>query len=127
MLSTQHLRCAGIMNPSEQPLEALTPPWPLLQWREGIWEGECALSAWAGFQSRRGAYDGMDSAQRSDGKACLIVGSPHPNDRALPSPEQRRAFDLLLKEQTDIRDAMMDALLKQYQLWREDWADAMAL
>jgi hypothetical protein len=111
------------MTSPEQAAESSMPPLPLLRWGGHAWEGEHVFPAWAGFQSRRGAYGSRDSRKTSDGRATVCVASP--SSMTLPSAAQVAAFALLLQRQDVVRDALLEALLARYQNWREDWSSAM--
>ena len=97
------------------------PPFPRLRW-EHLWQGEIVLPAWAGFQSRQGAYGGRDALGPSDGRVRLSVdtGSQDP-----PSKEQARAFSTLVDDQEGVRDAVLLGLFKQYPEWRAEWKELL--
>ena len=84
------------------------------------------LPAWAGFQSRRGAYGGRDAAARSDGTVALRVVTRAEDDvPAEPSPAQVAAFAHLQARQSEVREAVLAALLGRYAEWRAEWAEVM--
>lgn len=107
----------------ERPSECAIPPLPLLLWNVHAWQGEYVFPAWAGFQSRRGAYGSRDSQKASDGRVTVRVASP--SAMLQPSADQVAGFASLVQHQAVIRDTLLDALLPRYRNWREDWADAM--
>jgi hypothetical protein len=113
------------MPDSKQPADIERPPFPRLRWADGDWVGTAILPAWAGFQSRGGAYGGRDSTEASDGGVRVSVASPHPNNREPPSAAQAAAFGVLVARQAEVRDAMLEALLAKYAQWRAEWEDAM--
>src|SRR5688572_5653264 len=89
------------------------PPFPRLRWADGRWEGTGLLTAWAGFQSRGGAYGAHDSAEPSDGRVALNVETPSDNWEP-PSAAQCKAYETLVAQQDRLRDAMLVALLDKY-------------
>jgi glutamine amidotransferase-like uncharacterized protein len=84
-------------------------------------EGTIQLPAWAGFQSRKGAYGSADGQEKSDGLVKLIVGG----DMVLDNPEVTQvhveAYNYLVQNQEGIRDAILTALLAQYKELQEDY------
>jgi hypothetical protein len=82
------------------------------------WEGVIKLSAWQNFQSRQGAYAAQDSAIPSDGTVQLRIDNKE-NKQVAPSPEQVKAYQYLLANQEQIRDAMLEALLPEYEKLRD--------
>ena len=51
------------------------PPFPPLTCGEFRWEGRVKLPAWAGFQSRHGAYSSRNSKRKSDGTVGVSVSA----------------------------------------------------
>lgn len=105
----------------KQPNDIELAPFPQLRWDSGNWAGTCVLSAWAGFQSRGGAYGSRDSAKPSDGSVRLNVNSPDSDNGKPPSAAQAAAFRLLQEKQAEICDAMMAALLPYYTTMQASW------
>lgn len=105
--------------------EIEVPPFPPLRWAEYGWEGVAVIPAWAGFQSRGGAYGSRDSAKPSDGRVRLNIASPHVNNREQPSVVQRKTYEVFLSQQQRIREAMLAELLGRYEAWRSTSADMM--
>lgn len=103
------------------------PPFPALEWKRYFWEASIILSAWAGFQSRGGAYTSVDSLAVSDGAVTLYVVTPD-NEPSSPSPEQADAFEHLVEHQEAMRDTILQAILAEYpsmqDLYRDDAEDA---
>jgi hypothetical protein len=99
------------------------PPFPPLTQGEYHWEGTIKLPAWAGFQSRRGAYASRSSERPSDGTVNMMiaVNDDRPAEHR-PAPEQVAAFAYLLEHQVEIRDQILATLFPQYPEWRRDYA-----
>ncbi|HVF85582.1 MAG TPA: hypothetical protein VM821_06350, partial [Abditibacteriaceae bacterium] len=96
------------------------PPFPLLEWGKYFWTGKTVLSAWAGFQTRLGAYESVSSDEPSDGSVELSVETPN-NEKSQPSPEQAAAYEYSLKNQQEIRDAFLTALVTAYPKWQANY------
>lgn len=100
------------------------PPFPLLRWAGVCWQGSICLKAWAGFQTRGGAYASQSSDETSDGAVSLSIIKEE--RREPPSPEQGKSFQHLLDNEVAIRDAVLKAIFDQYPLWQETYgADEM--
>ena len=99
------------------------PPFPPLTRGEFHWEGRVKLPAWAGFQSRQGAYAGRNSKKKSDGtvRVSIAVEDDEPAEHQ-PTPEQAEAFRYLLKHQKQIRDAILAAVFDEYPTARQNYA-----
>ncbi len=82
------------------------------------WETIIQLPAWQCFQSRQGAYASVDSTTPSDGTVRLRIDNEE-NKQTAPSPEQVKAYQYLLANQEQIRDAMLEALLVEYENLRD--------
>lgn len=97
------------------------PPFPTLTRGEFHWEGVAKLPAWAGFQSRRGAYASRGS-KKGDGSVRISVAV---EDIALhtPTPEQMAAFQYVLDQQQAIRDVTLSTVYRSYSSHREEYAD----
>jgi hypothetical protein len=98
-------------------------PFPTLHWDGDDWNGSAVLAAWAGFQSRQGSYASQDSQGPSSGTVIVRVLSPEVGQPVPPSPAQVKAFQQLLDQQTQIRDAMLAALLAHYDEVRPDYEE----
>ncbi|MFN3651759.1 MAG: DUF6985 domain-containing protein [Armatimonadota bacterium] len=100
-----------------------TPPFPILIWDDFCWRGSLQLKSWAGFQSRRGPYNSVDSPAGSDGTASLTVFTS--NDQPVPpTVEQAAAIRFLFEHEEQIRDSILRAVLDAYPEIREDYEDA---
>ncbi|HJZ91144.1 MAG TPA: hypothetical protein VKE40_09745 [Gemmataceae bacterium] len=94
------------------------PPFPRLKWDEYQWVGEAVLPAWAGFQERLGPYTELSSEDASDGTTCLGVNVPDQERPTPPSAEQAAAIRYLLERGDAVRDAILAADFRDYQVWR---------
>lgn len=98
-----------------------TPPFPQLEWSEyDWWDGMIVLPAWAGFQSRLGAYGSESSTTASDGSANLNIVT-HGDKKILPSPEQAAAYQFLVEQQEAIRDSILQTIFDNYSEWQEQF------
>lgn len=103
--------------------ETLThPPFPLLTWDDGDWTAEAVLPEWAGFQTRRGWYNAVNSPDPSDGSVRLRVIRPRGAQRE-PAAEQSTAFEHLCANGALVRDAILAAVFAEYPKFREDYLD----
>lgn len=95
------------------------PPFPPLQWDGYSWVGQMTLESWRGFQSRQGPYDSVSSLEESDGSTQLNLEM---RDEKQPSasPEQAVAFQYLLDNQEEIRDAILQAIFDTYPKWQQE-------
>lgn len=89
------------------------PPFPLLTWEKYFWIAEIRLASWAGFQTRGGTYGAESSADPSDGTVRLHVMTGN-REAQTPSPEQARAFQQLLKEESAIAATVLLAIFEDY-------------
>jgi hypothetical protein len=97
------------------------PPFPPLQWDDYFWTGEVVLRTWAGFQSRRGAYGSVSSANESDGSATLTVTPQDDESRTPPTPEQAQAFQHLLDHEEAVSASVKEAIFAAYPGLRESY------
>jgi len=97
-------------------------PFPALKWNGYFWEASIILSAWAGFQSRGGAYTSVDSLAVSDGAVTLYVMTPD-NEPSPPAPEQANAFEYLVEQQDAMRDAILQAIFAEYPSMQDLYGD----
>jgi hypothetical protein len=79
------------------------------------------LPSWAGFQSRRGAYNSVSSRAESDGSARLTVTPEDDEARTLPLPEQVQAFRLLLDNERVVADSILRAIFAEYPGLRDSY------
>lgn len=103
------------------------PPFPPLALIHHGWEGTVRLRSWEGFQAREGGYGFLTSDDSSDGTVQLSVAPPNrdvmlrdPAGYQPPSPEQARAFQHLLDNETAVRDAVLQAIFAEYPKLREE-------
>lgn len=107
------------MTPDPPPQTLTLPPFPPLAWAEFFWEAEIVLPSWAGFQSRRGPYNGQSSDAPADGGATLHVRPPDEDARRPPGPEQAAAFRWLMEHEGRVQRAVLDAVFRAYPELRE--------
>ena len=87
-------------------------------------EGTVRLSAWEGFQSRRGPYNSIDSSKDSDGTITITVGEYVEAESLLSvSSEQVNAYNLTVKQQDRIKENILNALLLTYKQWRQEYGN----
>jgi len=108
------------MPESVRPDHFEASPFPRVHWNEYSWEGTVTLPAFAGFQCRRGPYGTMSAAEPSDGSAQITAESPDASGHAPPSAAQAAAVELIRSRQVELRDALLDALLTEYEKVRDD-------
>lgn len=81
-----------------------------------ILEGTINLSTWAGFQSRQGAYNAIDSSDVSDGTIKIFVGEyVNAEELVALSAEQVNAYKFLQEHQSEIQESILNALLIAYK------------
>ena len=95
------------------------PPFGTLQWSDEAWEGEVSLPAWAGFQSRGGAYCSEDSEKPSDGRLKVTV-KPEEKGPLEPSEAQCLAVKFQIEHGQEVVDAVLAALLPHYLKFRKE-------
>jgi hypothetical protein len=83
------------------------------------WEGEICLPAWAGFQSRGGAYGAEDSEASSDGAARMLITPA--TVTSPPAESQRRALQLHIDRGSEIVQSVLAVLPQYYKDLRESW------
>lgn len=96
------------------------PAFPKFEWKEE-WEGSIVLSSWAGFQSRQGAYGGIDSSKPSMGLSKIRIDNDGDAENRTITTGQIKAIEFLLNNEVVIRDNILTALLPYYQQLRIDW------
>lgn len=79
------------------------------------------LKAWAGFQSRQGAYDTRDTTDPSDGSVSVNLGSITVNSIPLLDESHLAAFNYLLTNQQAIKNSILSALLKYYPELKDEY------
>jgi hypothetical protein len=87
-------------------------------WDEFFWSGKDHVPEWDFFQDRGGAYG---SRGRGGAAPRLTTVTVKPADRKLrsaPTAEQIAAYAHLKAEGSEIRRALLDALLREYPEWR---------
>ena len=95
------------------------PPFPPLLWDTFRWVGTISLPAWAGFQSRLGAYGSVDSPSPSDGRVDL--GLSVGREKGSPTSQQIAAYQHLIDNQEIIQDAILKSVFEIYPQWQEDF------
>jgi hypothetical protein len=98
------------------------PPLPTLKWNDYFWVASITLPSWAGFQSRQGPYNLIDTVIPSDGTIELWVATPD-NELSMPSAEQVVAYQHLIEQQEYVRDALLQATFAKYPTWREEYEE----
>jgi hypothetical protein len=78
-------------------------------------EGAINLPTWKGFQSRQGAYNGMDKTGASDGIMKLIVDGNTEADQTAVSKDQVNAYQFIISNQERIKEHILNALLIKYK------------
>ena len=78
------------------------------------WKGVLTLTAWQGYQSGQRDYASIDSNHLSSGSVVFIVENDN-KQQATPTPEQVKAYHYLIDNQERVRDAMLEALLVEYE------------
>lgn len=97
------------------------PPFPRMTWTDSNWwEGTAHLPAWAGFQSRRGAYGSADGKKESDGNA-LVCLAPADRTTRIPSAAQAEAFKFLSSHGDEVVSCVLTALKSHYEKLRPRW------
>jgi hypothetical protein len=102
-----------------QPLNM--PPFPPLTRDKYSWTGEVELPSWAGFQSRRGAYGSFSSHAKSDGRAHLTIEPQTDDAETPPTPEQVRAFQLLVDNEPAVANSVLLAIFTNYPDMRDKY------
>lgn len=90
-----------------------SPPFPPLCWNGHFWAGEVVLPSWAGFQSRRGAYNSVSSEAPSDGTVELTVDAGE-DSHSPPLPAQVNAFRYLVDNEALVAGAVLQAIFSAY-------------
>ena len=80
-------------------------------------EGALQLTAWAGFQSRQGWYNGKDREAPSDGWMKLSVEGDPNAEPPVMSAEQAAAYQYLMEHQEAIQQHIRAAALVHYNEW----------
>lgn len=87
------------------------------------YEGQISLPAWKGFQSRQGVYGSKDSSEISDGMAKVFIDGQHVDYVKTTTQEQINSIHFLRDNSEKIRDAILNALLKELPDIREIYED----
>lgn len=82
-------------------------------------EGFVILSAWSGFQSRRGPYASVDKTAPSDGNVKIDVGGDMVADEPVVTQEHVNAYNFLVSNQDTIKNSILEALLNEYKNLQE--------
>lgn len=78
----------------------------------GDWEYKIEFPAFAGFQSRQGAYNSIDSDDKSIG-LINVVFEDDINDNEDPYPEQQAALQFIINNQQQIAAAMIQRIKQE--------------
>jgi len=105
------------------PFTLKLPPFPPLKREMHEWAGKDVIPAWAGTQERHGAYTSRSSAKPSKGSIVLNIPRLDEDDAnpMPPAPEQVAAYAYFKKNQAEVTEAIMAALLKDYTKTRRQW------
>ena len=82
-------------------------PLPDLKWDRFYWIGDIVLPSWAGTQTRKGGYGGINSRRPSDGSARLTITPSDGKDRTPPTRAQVRAFEFLRDHDAAVTAAVL--------------------
>jgi hypothetical protein len=110
----------------ENPTTLDSPPFPALAMKLDEWEGTDILPAWAGTQSRQGAYTSRSDGKPSDGTVSLEVPRLGDTDDANPrppAPEFVAAYQHFKENGQTIKETVLAALLVQYVPLRARWLE----
>lgn len=90
------------------------------------WKAKVSLESWKGFAT----YSDISSMGWSPTKGCLPDGdfefTVYPVSRIesrKPTMEQAKAFEILTRNQSQLREAVLDAVYKVYPQWRKNHFD----
>ncbi|HEY1174202.1 MAG TPA: hypothetical protein VGH19_22745 [Verrucomicrobiae bacterium] len=86
------------------------PPFPELVWTGYVWEGEVTLPAWRRFIVLGGDF-------------VLSVDSRSKQEAIPPGAEQLATFQHLLRDQTQLRETVLQAIFADYPRLRECYGD----
>lgn len=85
-------------------------------------QGTVHLAAWEGFQRRGVSYNAKDSKESPEDTVKITVGEYVSAQSLLSlSPEQVAAYNFLVKEQSSIKQHIFNALLPEYNKWRQEY------
>lgn len=97
------------------------PPFGELEWDDDSWRGRIKLPAWAGFQSRGGAYCSRDTKAPSDGSVAVNVTPPEKAKALVPTEAQCRAVQFQMERGEEVVRAILSALLPHHRELKKDW------
>jgi len=83
------------------------------------------LDAWKGFQSRQGAYSSIDKKDKSDGKILVTIEGVHIDYVTVVSEPQIKSITYQVNNSTQIREAILVALMNDYPNIKETYEDDM--
>ena len=83
------------------------------------WVSQITLSSWSDFEAPDDFGDDSNSSEEPAGRVELSLLLPE-DTVALP-PEHRAALEHLLQNEEALRDAILEALLRQYPQWQPDY------
>jgi len=86
---------------------------------KGEWEFEYQFDAFKGLQSRRGAYGGLDSNEKSTGVIQVTIKDLL-NEDFNPTEEQINALNYLLQNGGKVKAALLNKLFDEYPSIEED-------
>jgi hypothetical protein len=98
-------------------------PFPQLKMTVREWRGKDVLKAWQGTQERHGAYTALSSRRRSKGSVVVEIPRLDDDDEnpRPPSREQVAAYAYFKKNQFEVTQRIMEALLAYYTKLRKTW------
>jgi hypothetical protein len=99
---------------------------PEFEWDKYYWTSRASISAWSGYQTRRGSYGGVSSDTPSDDFTRIIFAPKGRNDSPL-LPEELDLVHWAISNAQSVHDAAIEALYAHYQdlypSWRSDLDD----
>lgn len=97
------------------------PPFGPLAWDHDGWEGKIVLPAWAGFQSRGGAYGAKDSPGKSNGSVRVTINPAAEAKELTPTEAHCGAMRFQIEQGEKVVESVLAALLPYYQKSRSEW------
>ena len=89
---------------------------------EYFWTAKARLPAWAGYQSRYGAYGSVSSEHPSDG-SVTVTFAPEGRDTSPLTDAELDQVRWLLDHEGQIASAILKGLLAEYPKLQEDYDD----
>lgn len=96
-------------------------PFGELEWADDCWQGRIKLPAWAGFQSRGGAYCSRDAKAPSNGSVLVNVTPLEKAKELVPTEAQCRAVLFQIERGDEVIRSILTALLPYHRDLKKDW------